>query len=149
MTDRDLIARFESLVTAWNDRDVDRIVAAFSPEARFRHAATRRVGVGREAVRADAEALLRAIPDLHLEVRRTLTARSVVTCEWTVSGTSPDALAATARPVERDGVLIADYDAAGQVLGFVRYETPTFSVRPCPAAGADTPMKRATRKLIA
>jgi SnoaL-like polyketide cyclase len=173
MTDKDLLARFESLVTAWNDRDVDRIVAAFSPEARFYHAATRRVSFGREAVRADAEALLRAIPDLKLEIRRTFAARSVVTCEWTARGTWRVARANAARAVERDGVLIADYDGAGQVLGFIRYATPTFAVR-TPATdldgsifrppetaevsgdsteaqllplGIDTPMKRTPRKL--
>jgi hypothetical protein len=126
MNDRDLIARFENLVTAWNDRDVDRIVAAFSPEARVHNAATRQVDLGREAVRADAEALLRAIPDLRLEVRRALVARAVVTCEWTVSGTPRDAQGNGAGPIEQDGVLIADYDGAGQVRGFVRYATPMF-----------------------
>jgi SnoaL-like polyketide cyclase len=174
MTDMDLAARFEGLVTAWNDRDVDRIVAAFSPEARFHHAATRRVAFGREAVRADAEALLKAIPDLNLEIRRTLVARSVVMCEWTAHGTSRIAQPNSAHAVERDGVLIADYDGAGQVREFVRYATPTFPLRlratsldgstfrppeaaevtgdsteaqPC-RRGIDTPLKRTTRKLV-
>lgn len=125
----DLDARFEGLVTAWNDRDVDRIVAAFSPEARFHHAATRRVAFGREAVRADAEALLKAIPDLTLEIRRTLVARSVVMCEWTAHGTSRIARANSSHAVERDGVLIADYDGAGRVREFVRYTTPNLPLR--------------------
>jgi hypothetical protein len=128
VNDRDLIARFENLVTAWNDRDVDRIVAAFSPEARVHNAARRQVAFGREAVRAEAEAVLGALPDLRLELRRTLAAGSVVTCEWTVSGTPRDAQANGAGAIEQDGVLIADYDGAGQVRGFVRYATPMFPV---------------------
>ena len=142
MTEKDLLARFGSLMSAWNDRDVDRIVAAFSPESQFRNAATRQIVRGREAVRADAEALLDAFSDLRLEMRRTLAAGSVVTCEWTARGTQRHAQESGIRAIEQDGVLIADYDGSGQVLALARYETPIFAVPGAPPTVDDTPVKR-------
>jgi hypothetical protein len=123
MTSKELVARLHTLVAAWNERDVDRIVTAFSPEALFRRAAGRGDGRGREAARADAEAVLSVIPDLELEIRRTLAVRSVITSEWTARGTSRIDRAAGATAVEWEGVLIADYDRAGQIREFVRHAT--------------------------
>jgi hypothetical protein len=124
MTPEELIARAGMVIAAWNCRDIDQIVAAFHPEVQFRGDLRTDATGGREAVRLDAEALLRAVPDLELQPRRTFVAGNVLTQEWVGRGTR-----ATARPgsnasreqVKLRGVLIADYDASGWIVAFVRY----------------------------
>jgi len=112
MTDQELIARAEDLSAAWNQRDLERIVCAFSPEVRFRDG-REPPQVGREAIRADAERMLSAFPDLVLEVRRTVASAQVVTQEWT--------LRAGRSRMELAGVSVADYDHAGRIERFSRY----------------------------
>jgi len=67
----------------------------------------------REAIRADAERMLSAFPDLVLEVRRTVASAQVVTQEWT--------LRAGRSRMELAGVSVADYDHAGRIERFSRY----------------------------
>jgi hypothetical protein len=102
VTPQELIARAEDLLDAYNHRDVDRIVAAFSPEVRLRDART-----GRDAVRADAERRFTDDPGLRFELVRTLVFGNVVVQEWTDR--------------ESAGVTIADYDPSGRISALARY----------------------------
>lgn len=117
MTDEELVARAQDLIAAWNHRDVDRIVSAFSVEVRFRDVRSPLQLTGREAVRADAEALLAAYHDLELEVRHTVARGNVVTQEWIARATDPR----VGQRVERLVRTVADYDGAGRISSYVRY----------------------------
>ncbi len=117
MTEEELIARAEDLTAAWNQRDVDRIVAAFHPDVQFRDAVSGGSALGRAAVRADAEACLSAFPDLTLAVRRTVATGHVVIQEWMSRTTAPGA----DEDLERPGLSIADYDPTGRIVSFARY----------------------------
>jgi hypothetical protein len=108
MTPQELIARAEDLLAAWNHRDVDQIVAAFSPEVRL-HGLQRSRG-GRGAVRTHAERRLREAPDLRLEAVRTLAIGSIVVQEWIDRGSRRGA-----------GVTVADYDLSGRITAIARY----------------------------
>jgi hypothetical protein len=134
LTEHELIARAEDLVQAFNHRDLDRVVAAFSPDVCFRDPSYRGSETGRQAVRADAESWLRAIPDLVVESRRTIVDGHVVAQQWTAHGTLREISAAADEPVaqriEQDGVTIADYDMAGRIVRFVRYRTAVGPIVP-------------------
>jgi steroid delta-isomerase-like uncharacterized protein len=124
MTEADLIRRAEATTQAWNRHDIEAVVAAFSPDARFRDVASGTLLLGRDAIRAEARSLLASLPDLELEVRRTLAAGGVVSQEWIARGTHCGALMgmpASGRRVEQDGVALADYDSAGRIAVFTRY----------------------------
>src|SRR5690242_19750808 len=111
MTSQELAARALDLVAAWNAHDVDRIVSAHSVDVRFGEG---RGLLGRGPIRADAEELLAAFPDLQLEPRRSLVAGNVVTLEWIARATN----------LERRGVTVADYDPAGRICALTRYLRP-------------------------
>lgn len=96
MTQEELIARAEDLIAAWNQGDIDRIVAAFSVEART-------------GVRLEVEALFERFPDVELETLRTVAAGHVVTTEW-LARSQRDG-----QPARRSGVSVADYDARGRI----------------------------------
>jgi len=115
MTAEELIARAYDLIAAWNQRDVDRIVSAFSAEVSFQYSSWASGLAGRQAVRADAEALLRAFEHVELEVKRTLTVGHVVTQEFIARGTDGERL------VERGAISVADYDSAGRISSYARY----------------------------
>jgi steroid delta-isomerase-like uncharacterized protein len=119
MTDEELIARAHDLIAAWNQRDIDRIVSAFSADVRFRDAGSASNLGGREAVRADAEALLGVYDDIELEVSRTVADGNVVTQEFIARGTEREGEAG--RVVERRAVTVADYDSAGRIASYARY----------------------------
>jgi hypothetical protein len=102
VTPQELIARAEDLLDAYNHRDVDRIVAAFSHEVCLGGART-----GREAIRADAEQRFAADPQLRLQAVRTLAFGNIVVQEWSGHGSA--------------GVTIADYDLSGRISALTRY----------------------------
>lgn len=102
MTPQELIARAEDLLDAYNHRDVDRIVAAFSPMVRLGDART-----GRDAVRSDAELRFAEDPEVRFEAVRTLAFGNVVVQEWTDRGNA--------------GVTIADYDLSGRIAALAHY----------------------------
>ena len=104
MTPQELIARAEDLIDAYNHRDVDRIVAAFSPDVHLGDASS---GRGRDAVRTDAERRFADDPEQRFELVRTLAFGNVVVQEWTDRGTA--------------GVTVADYDPSGRIAALARY----------------------------
>jgi steroid delta-isomerase-like uncharacterized protein len=124
VTERELAARAEGIVAAWNRHDVDSLVTAFHPDARLRGLAGGEMLCGREAVRADAETLLRALPDLRFEVRRTIPDGLTVAQEWTIRATHTSGLfgiAATGRTLQQSGVSVVDYNPTGLITAFARY----------------------------
>jgi len=123
MLRKDLLARFDALVAAANDHDTDRVVAAFSPEVRVRDGTVGRLAFGREAIRVDAETILDAWPELEVRSHHAVLTRGVIACEWTVSPSAPSRFTASWA-----GVLIADYDAVGQIRALVLYAAPSRAV---------------------
>jgi hypothetical protein len=115
VTEQELVARAEDLIRAWNDRDVDRIVVAHRVDATIRALPDGLSGTGREAVRADAERLLGAVPDLRLELRRTTVGSNVVVQECVARGTDGGGR------FNRDVIAIAEFDAVGRIATFTRY----------------------------
>jgi hypothetical protein len=111
VNEQELAARAEDLIAAWNERDVDRLVVAYSVDARLRDPAGGATRTGREAIRADAERVLAAMPDLRFELRRTTVGGNVVVQEWV----------ARAEHFERDVVVISEFDSAGRITAFTRY----------------------------
>ncbi|HZS19559.1 MAG TPA: ester cyclase [Pseudonocardiaceae bacterium] len=78
----------DDIGAAWNDHDSARFAAQFSHDAVLRVIATGEVTRGREELRADAEALLRAFPDLQIESKSTYECgEAVCIIEWTLTGT--------------------------------------------------------------
>lgn len=116
MTEQELAARAEDLIRAWNERDVDQIVVAHRFDATIRALPDGFSGIGREAVRADAERLLAAVPDLRLELRRTTVGYNVVVQECVARGTDGDG-----GRFNRDVIAIAEFDATGRIATFTRY----------------------------
>jgi steroid delta-isomerase-like uncharacterized protein len=77
----------DGVAAAWNDHDASAFVAQFSEDGVLRVVATGEVVCGREELRADVEALLRAFPDLRME-RKSIYECGEVVCviEWTLAG---------------------------------------------------------------
>lgn len=112
VSERDLAARAEAMVAAWNARDLDAVVGAFSPDARLRDARGPTSVAGHAAIRADTETIAAAFPGVQLQIRRTLVAGGVVSVELLASGDGS---------LLRRGVLIADFDSAGRIVALGRY----------------------------
>ncbi len=78
----------DGVTAAWNNHDAAAFVAQFSKDGVLRIIATGEVMHGRDELRADAEALLGAFPDLRMEDNRTYECgEAVCVIEWTLTGT--------------------------------------------------------------
>jgi steroid delta-isomerase-like uncharacterized protein len=78
----------DGVTGAWNNHDASAFAAQFSEDGVLRVVATGEVMRGREELRADAEVLLRAFPDLRMERRSTYECgEAVCITEWTLAGT--------------------------------------------------------------
>lgn len=78
----------DGVTAAWNNHDAAAFAAQFSKDGVLRIIATGEVMHGRGELRADAEALLGAFPDLRMEHNRTYECgEAVCVIEWTLTGT--------------------------------------------------------------
>ena len=76
------------LETAWNDRSGRSVAEAFVPDGvRIEFALPGARLEGREAIAAHVQALVDAVPDCRLEVRRVVPGDGWTTIEWTFRGT--------------------------------------------------------------
>ncbi len=109
--------------TAWNEHDVDAIVAWYAVEGTHRMAS----GItyqGADDVRAMVQRTLGAYPDLRFEVRRAFATEHDFVIEYTMRGHQESAIGdrpGTGRAVEVDGVLVGTTDADGRVAACVDY----------------------------
>ena len=102
----------EDLLQAWNERDLDRFVALLSEDVIWHDLGMLHPpAVGRDAVRAFGETVLRAFPDFTYEIRAPIcVAEDGTRCvlPWTISATNtgpyePPGLAPTGRPLRFSG----------------------------------------------
>lgn len=93
----DLERLIERYNQAWNDHDVDEIVAMHAPDFVF-HNHTRGECVEGEAAREHIAAIFRNAPDLSFRARRIYVRDGLIVNEWTASATLEG------RPAEWDGI---------------------------------------------
>ena len=80
----DAIGRYND---AWNDHDLDAIMAMHAPDMVFENHTAGESAQGPEEVRAHIGSIFESWPDLHFETRRLYVRDGVVTQEWTASAT--------------------------------------------------------------
>jgi steroid delta-isomerase-like uncharacterized protein len=97
------IAIVEEHVRCENRHDLEGVMATFGPEARYEDGPWRDRRTGRDGVRSYYADLLRALPDLEIEIARRHVAAEAVVLEVTIRGTHLGpwrGLPATGRRVE-------------------------------------------------
>jgi steroid delta-isomerase-like uncharacterized protein len=77
------IARYNQ---AWNDHDLDAIMAMHAPDMVFENHTAGESAEG-EAVRGHISAIFETWPDIHFETRRLYVRDGVITQEWTATAT--------------------------------------------------------------
>lgn len=109
----------DGVTATWNNHDASAFAAQFSEDGGLRIVATGEVMRGRKELRADAEAILRAFPDLRMERKCTYECgEAVCVIEWTLTGTHKGeyiGIPPTHRPVELPACSIFTLGADGLV----------------------------------
>ena len=108
----------EQLATAWNDRDLDSFTTCLSEDVIWDDPAMVAPAVGREAVRAFSESVLRAFPDFHYAIRHPVCAAvdgSRCAVPWTITATSlgplePPGFGPTGKRVRFHGVDVLELE---------------------------------------
>ena len=100
----ELEALIERYNRAWNDHDVDAIVAMHAPDMVF-HNWTAGEQVEGNAVRGHLEEIFRNWPDITFTGRRLYAREGLVVSEWTATATHPDG-----RRLEWDGVDVFPFE---------------------------------------
>ena len=72
---------------AWNSHDVEAILAMHTDDSVFENHTSGGKGVGKAAIREILSGVFSAFPDIRFEARRTYIRDSLVTQEWTATGT--------------------------------------------------------------
>ena len=114
------LAIVEEHVGLENRHDLDGIMATFGDAARYNEEPWDDHHVGRDAVRTYYQGLLRAMPDLHVEVKQRHASEAAVIIEVVISGHHRGAwrgLPPTGRRVEFPLCGIFTFDAADRLAG--------------------------------
>ena len=88
---------------AWNDHDVDSIVAMHTDESVFENHTTGDLNVGREAIGNAIRGIFTVFPDLTFETRRQYIRDDLVIQEWTAHGTHLGKMTRSGMEVEPTG----------------------------------------------
>lgn len=72
---------------AWNDHDVEAILAMHTEDSVFENHTSGGKAVGKAAIREVLKGVFATFPDIRFDARRTYVRDGVVTQEWTASGT--------------------------------------------------------------
>jgi steroid delta-isomerase-like uncharacterized protein len=72
---------------AWNDHDVETIVATHTDDSVFENHTTGDVNVGKDAIGTAISGIFTVFPDLEFETRRQYVRDGLVVQEWTARGT--------------------------------------------------------------
>jgi len=72
---------------AWNEHDVDTILALHTEDSVFENHTTRDLNVGKEAIGNAIRGIFTVFPDLTFETRRQYIRNNLVVQEWTARGT--------------------------------------------------------------
>jgi steroid delta-isomerase-like uncharacterized protein len=81
---QDFIDRYNA---AWNDHDVETIVAMHTDDSVFENHTTGDVNVGKDAIGDAIRGIFTVFPDLEFETRRQYLRDGLVVQEWTARGT--------------------------------------------------------------
>lgn len=72
---------------AWNDHDIEAILALHTEDSVFENHTSGGKATGRDAIREILIGVFATFPDIRFDARRTYVRDGVVTQEWTASGT--------------------------------------------------------------
>lgn len=88
---------------AWNDHDVEAIVAMHTPDSVFENHTTGDLNVGPEAIGTALRGIFTVFPDLQFETRRAYIREDLVVQEWTARGTHLGKMSRAGLEVEPTG----------------------------------------------
>ena len=114
------IAVVEEHVRCENGHDLEAVMATFGAKARYDDEPWEDHRIGRDGVRSYYTELLRALPDLSIEVRHRHVATDSIVLEVTIRGTHLGLwrkLPATGRPLEFPLCAVYTFDADGRLAG--------------------------------
>ena len=114
------IAVVEEHVRCENGHDLEAVMATFGAKARYDDEPWEDHRIGRDGVRSYYTELLRALPDLSIEVRHRHVATDSIVLEVTIRGTHLGpwrGLPATGRPLEFPLCAVYTFDADGRLAG--------------------------------
>jgi len=103
----DHIAVAQDWVAAWNSHDADAFTGIFTGEAIFEHVPLGSVSRGTEEIRAFAQFVFTALPDLKMEVLNTTVKGGHATIEWLFTATDTG-FYGTGKPFAARGVTVID-----------------------------------------
>ncbi len=110
----------EELNAAWNAHDPERVASFYAEDgAREELIITHARLVGREAIAAQVQMYLTAMPDLALSIRKISSGKGVITFEWMVNAThrnDVEGWPAQGEAVAFPGVSVLDLSEAGQII---------------------------------
>jgi steroid delta-isomerase-like uncharacterized protein len=120
---------------AWNNHDVEAILALHTEDSIFENHTSGGKGIGKDAIRDILKGVFAAFPDIRVDARRTYVRDGLVTQEWTATGTLAIPFtkgAATVQPTGKTiswngvdvipfaGSLVARKDVYVDSIGFLR-----------------------------
>lgn len=120
--DRDQL--MHEYLSAWNDRDAERISSFFAADATYDDRGAGAVAHGRDAIREHATKVHTAFPDLSFELVRAAHGEGFTAGEWRsrmTHGGSIDGLAATGKVVQSQGVDVATLNEEGEIIHLDSY----------------------------
>jgi steroid delta-isomerase-like uncharacterized protein len=132
MNRRQMLARRDDVVAAWNRHDPDAIVAHVAEDVIVRDVAFGRPLLGRSALKQAVERYIAAFPDLRLEVTSSTLDGPRVVQEWTATATHTGefmGIEPTGRWTETYGVTVTTYDENGVVIEAAMYWNPLATLR--------------------
>lgn len=86
-TEHPLVKVIAAYGEAWNSHDAEAILAMHTEDSVFENHTSGGKGVGKAAIRDILKGVFTAFPDIHFAARRTYVRDSLVTQEWTATGT--------------------------------------------------------------
>jgi steroid delta-isomerase-like uncharacterized protein len=132
MNRRQMLARRDDVIAAWNRHDPDAIVAHVADDVIVRDVALGRPLLGRSALKHAVEAYIAAFPDLRVEITSSTLDGPRVVQEWTVTATHTGefmGLEPTGRWTETYGATVSTYDENGVVIEAAMYWNPLAILR--------------------
>ncbi|HEX5618765.1 MAG TPA: ester cyclase [Solirubrobacteraceae bacterium] len=132
MNRRQMLARRDDVIAAWNRHDPDAIVAHVAEDVIVRDVAFGRPLLGRSALKEAVERYIAAFPDLRVEITSSTLDGSRVVQEWTVTATHTGefmGLEPTGRWTETYGATVSTYDEDGVVIEAAMYWNPLAILR--------------------
>lgn len=88
---------------AWNDHDVEAIVAMHTDDSVFENHTTGDVNIGKDAIRSAITGIFAVFPDLTFEARSQYIREDLVVQEWTARGTHQGAMNRSGMRIEPTG----------------------------------------------